>query len=155
MSDDTVETDGGESSKDEKKKKGKGNLLPAVVLALGIVGGGYFMGGSGGATAAEEPEPPAGEVATMEPLSLNLADGHFLKVGIALQLTEEVPLEEFGEGQLAKAKDLLIDRLAGRKMEELASPEGRAALKEELSAEAKETFHDEVLEVYFTDFVMQ
>lgn len=152
MSDETTEVESGDSP---KEKKGKSNLLPAVVLALGILGGGYFMGGSGSASEAEAPEPPPGEVATVEPLSLNLADGHFLKVGIALQLTEEVHLEEFGEGELAKARDLLIDRLAGRKMEELASPEGREALKEELSEAARETFHDEVIDVYFTDFVMQ
>jgi len=160
MSDETEDTAaaatdaGGE--KGGKAKKGKGNLVPAAVLAVGIAVGGYFMGGSGGAATAAEPvKPPAGEIATMEPLSVNLADGHFLKVGIALQLTEEVSLEEFGEGELAKAKDLLIEQVGGRPMEELATPEGRQALKEELVDGADETFHGDVIDVYFTDFVMQ
>jgi flagellar FliL protein len=91
----------------------------------------------------------------MDPLSVNLADGHFLKVGIALQLTEEVPLEEFGEGELAKAKDLLIAQVGGRPMEELGTPAGRDSLKKELTEKAEETFDGDVMDVYFTDFVMQ
>ncbi len=136
-------------------KKGKGNLVPAVVLAVGIAVGGYFMGGSSGAAPAEEPKPELGEVATMDALSVNLADGHFLKVGIALQLTKDVSLEHFGEGELAKAKDLLIEEVGGRPMEELATPDGREKLKEELVEKAEETFHGDVIDVYFTDFVMQ
>jgi len=150
----------GKKGKGDKEKGGKSNLIPAVVLAVGIAAGGYFMGGSSeapvaGATATTIPEPPAGEIATMDPLSVNLADGHFLKVSMALQLAEEVVASEFEKGPISKAKDLLIDKIAGRPMEELSSPENRKKLKEELTAAAKEVYPDEVLDVYFTDFVMQ
>ncbi len=150
----------GKKGKGDKEKGGKSNLIPAVVLAVGLAAGGYFMGGSSdtpaaGATATTVPEPPAGEIATMDPLSVNLADGHFLKVSMALQLSEDVVAAEFMKGPISKAKDLLIEKIAGRPMEELSVPENRKKLKEELAAAAKVVYKDEVLDVYFTDFVMQ
>lgn len=161
-----ADDDEAKSSKDDKAAKGKSNLVPAIVLAVGIAAGGYFMGGSSDKATAddkksEEEAPKPGEIATMEPLSVNLADGHFLKVGVAVVLAEGIEPGEFQKGKIAKAKDMLIDRLGGVPMETLTSPENRKALKEELSARAKEIYIDEetkqptVLEVYFTDFVMQ
>lgn len=160
-----ADDDDAKSPKDEKAAKGKSNLVPAIVLAVGIAAGGYFMGGSSEKATddkkSEEEAPKPGEIATMEPLSVNLADGHFLKVGVAVVLAEGIEPGEFQKGKIALAKDMLIDRLGGAEMETLTSPEGRKALKEELSTKAKEIYVDEetkqptVLEVYFTDFVMQ
>jgi len=162
MSDDTGEAAEEQGKKGKKGKKGGGrsNLIPAVVLALGLAAGGYFMGGSGGgdASASDEPvkeELVPGGVATMDPLSVNLADGHFLKVGIALELVEGVEVGEFMKGEISKAKDLLIDRMGGLPMEQLTSPDGRKAIKEDLAKAAKKLFKDEVIDIYFTDFVMQ
>ena len=155
MSDDKVE-----KSDAKKEKKGKSNLIPAVVLALGLAAGGYFMGGSGSATASADAKPAVdkptpGEIATMDPLSVNLADGHFLKVGIAIQLAEGTVASDFMKGEISKAKDLLIDRMAGLPMAQLTSPDGRKAVKDELTKAAKKLYDNQVLDVYFTDFVMQ
>jgi len=158
MSDDDDDTKG-KKGKDGKEKGGKSNLIPAVVLALGLAAGGYFMGGSGGGTAAdakEKPEAPVpGGIATMDPMSVNLADGHFLKVGVAVELAEGIEPGEFEKGEISKAKDLIIDRVAGLPMDQLTSPEGRKKVKEELTKAAKKIYPDEVLDLYFTDFVMQ
>ena len=162
MSDETEDATEGKKGKKGKKGKeggGKSNLIPAVVLAVGLAAGGYFMGGSGGdASASEKPvkeEPVPGGVATMDPLSVNLADGHFLKVGIALELVEGVEVGEFMKGDISKAKDLLIDRMGGLPMEQLTSPDGRKTIKEELAKAARKLYKDEVIDIYFTDFVMQ
>jgi len=152
-----------EASDAKKEKNGKSNLVPAVVLAVGIAVGGYFMGGSGDAggdkaAAKEKPQvekPVPGQIATMEPLSVNLAAGHFLKVGIALQLIEGIESGEFMKGDIAKAKDLLIERIGGLPMDQLTSPDGRKKVKDELTTAAKKLYDNEVLDVYFTDFVMQ
>jgi flagellar FliL protein len=152
----------GKGKKGKKEKGGKSNLVPALILCAGLLGAGYFMGpGSGetacladGATTTTEPIPP-GEIATMDPISVNLAEGRFLKVGMAVQLAEGIPANEFAKGPINKAKDLLIEHVAGANMEELASEEGRKHLKEALRESAKEEFEGEVLDVYFTDFVMQ
>ncbi|NLA34334.1 MAG: flagellar basal body-associated FliL family protein [Actinobacteria bacterium] len=153
--------DGGnaKSSKKGKKGGGKSNLVPAIVLALGLLGGGYFMGSGGTAEAGESPsttEPIVlGEIATMEAININLADGHFLRVGLALQLIEGVEKSEFEKGETAKANDLLISNLGGRPMAELARAEGREQIKTHLKEQMKEVYEGDVVDVFFTDFVMQ
>jgi len=161
VSDDAAAEDTGKGKKGKKGKDkggGKSNLVPAIVLAVGIAAGGYFMGGSGEAAHSGEAATttmPAGEIVTMEPISVNLADGHFLKVGLGVQLSEAGNAEEFPKGPMAKVKDMLIDQLAGANMAELATKEGKEKVKHELTERAKEEFEGEVLDFYFTDFVMQ
>lgn len=158
MSEDTA-GDAGKKGKEKKDKGGgKSNLVPAIVLAVGIAAGGYFMGGSSEAAPAGEAATttvPAGEIVTMDPISVNLADGHFLKVGLGVQLSESGNAEEFPKGPMAKVKDMLIDELAGANMAELATKEGKDKVKHALTERAKEEFEGEVLDFYFTDFVMQ
>src|SRR3954454_297242 len=90
------------------KKKGKSNMLPAVVVAAGLLGGGYFMSGGGGAKAepagaavagasatTSTTEGANGEVVKLDPITMNLADGRFVKLGLGLQLKEGVPAEGF------------------------------------------------------------
>ena len=157
----TAASQGGGKKKGKKDAKagGKSNLVPAIVLALGILGGGYFMGSGGSADAGENTpttEPVAlGEIATMEAINVNLADGHFLRVGLALQLIEGVEKSEFEKGETAKANDLLISNLGGRSMTELASADGRELIKTHLKEQMKEVYEGDVVDVFFTDFVMQ
>jgi flagellar protein FliL len=159
-------------------KGGGNNLVPAVVLAIGLLGGGFFMGGKGGGDAAvaapHEPAPVEhaeddghGPIQALDPITLNLADGHFLKVGIALQMAA---VEEEGGGHgpskapevpAAKALDLAISLLGSHTMDELAQPKARELVKSELSELVAEAYHDPeghgpvVTKVYFTEFVMQ
>lgn len=163
MSDDEVveaEADGKKGKKGKKDKGGKSNLVPAIVLALGMVGAAYLMGpGSGESAEAAGPTtteaPVLGEIATIEPININLADGHFLRVGVGLQLIEGIEKAEFEKGETAKANDLIIEELGGAQMSELATAEGREKMKATLKKELKETYEGEVTDIFFTDFVMQ
>lgn len=164
MSDtETLEAPAGDAKKgkkDKSEKKGKSNLVPAIVLALGLVGGGYFMGqGGSGSAAAAGPTtteaPILGEVATVEPININLAEGHFLRVGMGLQLIEGIEKAEFEKGKTARANDLVIAELGGSDMAEISTAEGREKVKKKLKKELKEVYEGEVTDVYFTDFVMQ
>jgi len=147
------------SEKGKKEKGGKSNLVPAVVLAVGIAVGGYFMGGSSdapaGSTATTTVAVPVGEVATMDPISVNLADGHFLKVGVGVQLDEATPSAEFMKGPISRVKDLLIENLGGRNMADFATAPQREQIKNDLKDKAKKMFAGSVTDFYFTDFVMQ
>ena len=62
---------------------------------------------------------------TVEPVSLNLADGHYLRLGMALQLTagrgDEAP-------DTARALDLAIALFSGRTVAEVSDPATRDAL---------------------------
>ena len=154
-----ADDDDASDKKDKKEKGGKSNLVPAVVLALGIAIGGYFMGGSGDSAASSATTTtaavPVGEVATMDPISVNLADGHFLKVGVGVQLDEATPSADFMKGPISRVKDLLIENLGGRNMADFATAPQREQIKNDLKDKAKKMFAGAVTDFYFTDFVMQ
>ena len=98
----------------KKGKKPLFKILGAVLLLLGGAAGGYFAFGM-----KDKPEPPPepGVVVKLEPITVNLADGHFLKVGIALQATVDAAEEPDG----AKALDLVISEFSNKEVAELSS----------------------------------
>jgi flagellar protein FliL len=137
--------------------KSKKKLIMIVVpVLLAAVAAWYFvMGpGSGGAEAEEaHKEPELGEVVALEPITMNLADGRLLKVGLALQL----PLESSGHGEVtgSVALDEAIAFLGEHTYDQLAKPAARQEAKKELSHRVAERYHEDVLGIYFTEFVMQ
>ena len=166
--------------KGDKAAKPKSNLVPAVVVTIGLVVGGKMMGGgkaaapataasvvaAGGAHGEGEPmdcatedilHPPVeGGVYKLESMPINLADGHYAKVGVALQLAASVNLELFKEeGEEFKAKDVVISIITGRDKAEFASPQAMESLKEKITEELRPKYHCEVIEVLFTEFVIQ
>ncbi len=131
----------------EEKRRSKKPLLILLVLVLGLAGAAWwFMIRPAGAD--EGPKP--GEVLQLEPIQVNLAGGHYLKIGIALQAVEGA---EEVEG--SKALDATIDLFSGRSMADLADRKKRDHYKEELVEELDERYEGEVMGVYFTDFVTQ
>jgi len=90
-------------------------------------------------------------VLPLEAITVNLADGHFLKVRIALQLTADVAEEPDG----SKALDILISQFSNKSIAELASSAAREEEKKKLVQHIGEAYEDEVMDVYFTEFVMQ
>ncbi len=141
-------------------KGGKKKLVMIVVpVLLALVAAWYVVLGPGsGAGAAEEPAKPVpGEVLALEPITMNLADGRLLKVGLALQLPLEPPAGGGGHGEFSGsvALDEAIAFLGEHTYDQLAAPAARQAAKKELSHRVNERYHHGVLEVYFTEFVMQ
>ncbi len=152
---------------DAPKKGGRKKLvIGAVVLLVALLAAGagaFFMLSNGGAedaaateaAEAAEPEYEPGLVVPLEPITINLADGRYLQVGIALQEALAEGGGEHAETDGSQALDILISHLSGRQMSELAAPEGREAVKQELVEEIKHAYHDHVYDIYFTSFVMQ
>ncbi len=152
---------------------GKSMTVPAIIVAVAVLAAGFMMkGGGGAAAAAPAPEPTEeavheGPVVETEPMTLNLADGHYLKVGIALQMAapEEGEAAAHGGGHgggeedtgppTAKALDLAITAFSSHTKEELSDAKERAKVKEHLTSEIAEAYHGEVVDIYFTQFVMQ
>ena len=99
--------------------------------------------------AAAPPEP--GEIVQLEPMNINLDGGTYLRVGLGLQLTADAS----GEFDVTRAKDAVITLLTGRKVAEVASGEGREAVRAALEEELGAAYDGEVMAVYFTDFVTQ
>ena len=122
-------------------------LVVLVVLVLAGVATWWFM--LRPASAEEAPTP--GEVVKLEAIQVNLADGHYLRIGIALQATDEVKEELDG----SKALDATIELFTGERQEQLARKPYRDDLKKKLEHRLEETYEGEVMKVYFTDFVTQ
>ena len=145
---------------DEEKGKKKGSKKKLLIIALVVLlagGAAYWFllkpapPADGAAAVVEEPAPEPGAVVVVEPISLNLADGHYLRIGIGLQLTADVAEEP----DTARALDLVVALFSQRAVAEVTTTEGRDALKAELLRQLEEAYEGEVMDVYFTDYVTQ
>src|SRR5919107_4852263 len=130
------EKDAAEAPKKSKK------MLMIIVIALVVLGGGgagaFFMLSGDPAEAAEE-KPVKGAVVAMDnALTINLADGHYLKLAFTLQATEEAGEEEI---DMSEAIDLAIDQYTGMEIGELETEKGREAAKHELLEKVEKVYN--------------
>jgi flagellar FliL protein len=138
---------------DEATAKGgkKKLILILLVVLLAAAGAAYFFLFTGSAE-AEEPVP--GEVLVLDPVAVNLAGGGYLKIGVALQLTES---DGGGHGtggpSGAKATDLVISTFSQAQPADVTG--ARDALKESLEQKIVEAYHGEVMGIYYTEYVTQ
>jgi len=126
-------------------------IIAAPILLIVIGAAVWFFLLRGGGEEKAQPAPLPGVVVRMDPISINLAGGHYLKVGIALQATIDAHEEPDG----SHAQDLVVSRLTGRTVEELADAAAREAIKAELVTEVGESYHHEVIDMWFYEFVTQ
>jgi len=143
----------------KEKKGGKKKLLIIIVAAVVVlIGGGVgayfaFFASSGEEEAHPEPTPSA--VVVAEPITVNLADGHYLKIAIALQTTTDA----HEAVDTSKALDLVISQFSNLEVAELSTNKQREAEKAELTERVVEAYteeeHEYVMAVYFTEFVIQ
>jgi flagellar FliL protein len=151
-------------AKDEKetpaeapKKKSK-KLLIIIIAAVVVLGGGgagaFFM--LSGSKASAAPAPVKGIVTPLDDaLTINLADGHYLKLNFSIQQTDKDAVAV----DTAEAKQIAIDLYTGKTVAELSTEKGRDAVKEEMVAEMVKAYTvdkvQEVMDVYYTAFVTQ
>ncbi|QZN87052.1 flagellar basal body-associated protein FliL [Cellulomonas sp. C5510] len=124
-------------------------LLALVVLTAGAVY--WFLLRPDAADSLDQPEVELGAVQTVEPININLADGRYLRLGLGLQLTAEV-VEDLDPSM---ALDRMIALYSMLPLDQVSSPEGREALKAELTAQLAEAYDGQVVAVYITDYVYQ
>jgi flagellar protein FliL len=144
----------------EAPKKSK-KMLMIIVIALVVLGGGgagaFFMLKSNPAEAAAEEKPVKGAVVAMDSaLTINLADGHYLKLAFTLQATEEAGEVEVDN---AEAIDIAIDQYTGMEIAELETEKGRTTAKKELLEKIEKVYNVDdkhiIMDIYFTQFVTQ
>jgi flagellar FliL protein len=141
------------TAEDAKAKGGGGKkkLIVLVLVAVIAVAAAYLLVLKPKAKPGPPPKPVAGAVVKLDPITINLAGGHFLKLGLSLQATADAGEEVSG----AKALDAAIDLFSGRTIEDLAKRDGREKAKQALIDEVAELYEHKVYDIYFTDFVMQ
>lgn len=131
------------------------SIVVGLVLLGGAFGAYWFvMGpGAGAAEGAAAPveEVELGSVQSLEAISINLSGGHYLRLGLGLQLGADA----HGEVDGAAALDAAIGLFSGLSKEDLADPQVRDDLKQQLLEAVEEPYHGEVLGIYYTDFVTQ
>jgi flagellar protein FliL len=165
------------------KKRGKLPLiLGLVVLLAGGGGGGYFWwsrqqavkaaeaeakGGHGDAKAghgaeAEQAEGEhAGALLPLDTFTVNLADTEatrFLRTNVQLVIeADEEALKEIEHEKLpvVRARSAVLELLSQQKSSDLATPEGKEALKKIIAERAAKVLHHKVSDVLFSDFVIQ
>lgn len=130
-----------------KASRKKTFLVGLLVVALGLGAAWWFML----RPAAAEGQPEPGEVLKLDAIQVNLAGGHYLRIGIALQASKDAGEELDG----SKALDATIDLFSGQDMDRLANGRYRNRLKSHLEEDLDELYDGEVIGVYFTDFVTQ
>jgi flagellar FliL protein len=109
-----------------------------------------------GVADAVDPATERGQVLEMDPLTVNLSDGHYLKVGVALQLNlGAVAATDKDNGTGARALDMAIAALSPHTMAQLTQSNVRDGLKQKLGYDTCMAYQGTALTVYFTDFVMQ
>jgi flagellar protein FliL len=166
---------GSEETTPKKSKKVK--ILAAVACLAVAAGAAYTLGskaapapaaGAGesttttiliqklGCATPSTDEAPIGTV-TLPSMSINLADGHYLRVTLALGMCDDalVPTPEEFLSDASPARDIAVETLSGRTMAELTIEQSRTLVKEDLTAKISAAYPGEVYVVYFVEFVMQ
>lgn len=151
----------------EEKSGGGKSLFTTIGVSIALIGVGVVVGGKlgGGGAAPVAAEPvvettlPESEkvkaLVDLDPINVNLADGHYLRVAVSLGLDHVVKAKKGYEFKSAPASDVVLKTFTGKTMDELSTPEGRDHAREEI-AEALEPFYGhEIVSLYFTEFVMQ
>ncbi|MDQ1538059.1 MAG: flagellar protein FliL [Actinomycetota bacterium] len=153
-----------EKSKPKKSRKKLLIVVAVLVVVLGVggfLGKGMLLGPSGPEV---DPTKVVGTVKALAPITLNLADGRYLKLTMALQLSEagspvHGSVDEAAGAVVgldgAKALDAANSVLGQLTYRELLAPGGRARAQRALSARVKKLYPGEVMGVYFTEFLMQ
>ncbi len=143
---------GGPAADTPGTRSGKRTLVVIIVavLLLAGAGGGYFFFLRG----PSQPEPPTGgAMVQMDPMTLSLAKGHYLKVQVAVQLVEgKANADTFGT---IKISQMIIDTFSNRTVGELTQDGNRKKLMSALLTDVQKEYPDEVFDLYLTQFVLQ
>jgi flagellar FliL protein len=154
MAKDDKKADSGEEAPKSKKK-----LMIIIIVAIVVLAGGGYGGylafgpkkSSATGTAAATPSLTPGVVVVLEAITINLADGHYLKLKMSLQATADAGTELDG----SRALDLAIAQYSNVSEATLMSNAQREKTKAELLTKVEKAYQDKVMDIYFTTFVIQ
>ena len=166
----------GQEGEEKPKKSKKLIIIIAVIVLVLIIGGvGAFFalkapkGGEGAAEgAAQEEEAKTEEGAAeghgeveanlfpLETFIVNLqVKGSFLKVDIQLEFAAAEEMKS-AEKEVPRLRDTIIQILSSKTAAEILTSDGKEKLKDELRQSINGLLGEEkVVEVYFTEFIIQ
>jgi flagellar FliL protein len=142
----------------------KGKLKIVLPLALLLVLGGLYKVVLAKPPEKAEPKVHGHVYVLPKEFMLNLADGHFAKLNVALVLHEALPAAHGGatppEGfgpleQEAVVRDVITDTVSGASSSQLVSRKGRQKLKKRVLKRLGKETDVKVNDVLFTDIAVQ
>jgi flagellar FliL protein len=140
-----------------------------LVLTIGLAAGFFMMWNklsvlSTQADMATTSETGKAQAAALGPLYsldtfiVNLADegrSRYLRVSMDLELAESTDAGKLTE-RLSQVRDSILMILPSKQFDEIASMEGKIALRDEIIAKLNSLFANEVVtNIFFTEFVVQ
>jgi flagellar FliL protein len=144
-------------------------LIVAVLLVvtLGLAGGFFMMWNKLSAlntqsnAAAQDQQVQTTALGTLFPLDtfiVNLADqerSRYLRVTMDLELVASTDTEKLNE-RLPQVRDRILTLLPSKRFADIASTEGKTALRDEIIGKLNGLFPENVItNIFFTEFVVQ
>jgi flagellar protein FliL len=156
LTSDPTDAKGG-AGKGKKAKKSKKRLI-IVVLVVALVGAGayeFLLAPKPAATAGTAtPAPLPGVLVPTDAVTVNLTEGHYLRISVAMQFTSKVSATT--PPDTAAALDQMITYLTGMSADRLNTSLGLAAVKTALTTRISGAYpKDPLLELLITSYVIQ
>jgi len=136
--------------------------LIIIALSVLVLGGGAaaawqlgMLGGSKGVKAAE-PTPPKLAYVEVREMTLRLADPtteHYIKIDPVLAVPARQA--EAMEDKIPIVRDRIVTIVSARSSTELSSPAGQLKLKEDLVSTLHKDFKDDLVDLYFSDYLVE
>jgi flagellar FliL protein len=137
-------------------------VIIIAVAALLVVGGGaaaalkFGMFGGSGAVKVAQPVAPKVAYVEVREMTLRLADSgteHYIKLDpvLAVRAAEA----EAMENKIPVVRDRIVAVVTARSSNELASPIGQRKLKEDLVSTLHKDFQDNLVDIYFSDYLVE
>ena len=134
-------------------------IIVAAVGVLAIGGGaaawklGVF---DGHGSTHNAPVAPKGAYVEVREMTLRLADSgteHYIKLDpvLAVRATEADAMEN----KIPVVRDRIVAVVTARSSSELASPVGQRKLKEDLVSTLHKDFQDDLVDIYFSDYLVE
>jgi len=137
-------------------------LIIIAVSAVVVIGGGAaaalelgLLGGGKGARAAEPVAPKVAYVEVRE-MTLRLADTateHYIKLDPVLAVPAKEA--EMMADKIPVVRDRIVTVVSARSSNELSSPAGQRKLKEDLVSSLHKEFKDDLVDLYFSDYLVE
>jgi len=151
-----------ENGKEKKRGSKLKWIIIGVVIVLALGGGGagayFFMNKSANKEAQALPKPPIGAVWAPDVFIINLADSEadrYLKVVMNFELSDPLAVAEL-DVMKPKVRDMVLSVLTVKGFKDVNNFEGKQRLKEEIAMRLNSQLtKGKVVQVYFTDFVVQ
>lgn len=135
-------------------------IIVAVVVLIGGGAGGYYFFAKpkkpGVAKPVAPPPPPKLAYVDVKEMTMRLADAgteHYIKLSPVLGVPE-AKSDEMGE-KLPVVRDRIVTVVTACSAADLATPAGKDKLKSDLMTVLHKDFHDDVVDIYFSDYLVE